>query len=138
MSSSTAQKQRHMEPLPLVFKKGLAGLDDLHHYHLQALPDNPLFYHLLAADVTDIGLVLLDPFHVFPEYSVTLGDGEIAALAVENRDDLLVFTTVNIISEQELTTNLAAPIIVNLRNNTAMQLIIPEKIGELRTPLPLA
>lgn len=138
MSSSTVQNEHNKGALPLLFKKGIAGLEELHHYNLQALPDNPLFYHLLSTENQTMGFILLDPFPVFPDYSVTLSDGEIAALAVESKDDLLVLTTVNISGEKGLTTNLAAPIVVNLRNNTAMQLIIPEKIRELRTPLPQA
>ena len=36
-----------------------------------------------------------------------------------------------------MTTNLAAPIIININKRLGKQIIIPERVEEMRTPLPV-
>ncbi|NLL21910.1 MAG: flagellar assembly protein FliW, partial [Firmicutes bacterium] len=72
----------------------------------------------------------------FPDYSVELSEAEREELEVEQREDVLVFTTVTVLDRKRMTTNLAAPIVININKYLARQIIIPERAGETRTPLP--
>ena len=121
---------------PVVFKKGLPGLDNSKKFTLHQLEGNPFFYFLHSADEPEVGLILLDPFLLFPDYSVELSEAEREELEVEKREDVFVFTTVTVLDRKRMTTNLAAPIVININKYLARQIIIPERAGETRTPLP--
>ncbi len=122
---------------PVIFKKGLPGLDNSKKFTLHQLEDNPFFYFLQSADEQEVGLILLDPFLVFPDYSVELSAAERDELEIEKREDVIVFTTVTVPTRKRMTTNLAAPIVININKNLAKQIVIPERAAEMRTPLPM-
>ena len=127
-------KQAVMQPI--FFKGGLPGLGESKRFTLQVLDNNPVFFFLQSEDEEGIGLILLDPFLSFPAYSVDLSDLDKKDLEVEKKDDVLVFTTVTVLSEDKMITNLAAPLVINIRKQIARQIFLPERAEEMRTPLP--
>lgn len=133
------KKQTEKENIPakIFFKQGLPGLENFREFTLQVVENNPFFYHLQSVAEKAVGLILLDPFPCFPGYSVELSAGEQHELQTDKKEDLLVLTTVTITGERKMTTNLAAPIVINLRKGLARQIIIPERLPERRTPIPL-
>lgn len=136
MNSAGTQQAEQALLQPIFFKCGLPGLGESKRFTLQALENNPLFFFLQSEDEEGIGLILLDPFLGFPGYSVELSDLDKKDLEVEKEDDVLVFTTVTVISEDKMITNLAAPLIINIRKQTARQIFLSERAAEMRTPLP--
>ena len=123
-------------PLKVFFKQGLPGLESFREFTLQAVADTPLFYHLQSAAEKAVGLILLDPFPCFPDYSVKLSDEEQQELQANKKEELLVLTTVAFSGKKKMVTNLAAPIVINLSQGLARQIIIPERLAARRTPLP--
>ncbi len=121
----------------IFFRKGLPGLGHNKRFSLHRVEDNPLFYYLQSLDEPEVGLILIDPFPCFPHYAVDLSEQDKKEIELERQEDALVFTTVTVLGEGKLSTNLSAPIVVNVARRLAKQLIIPERIGEMRTPLPL-
>ena len=121
----------------ITFKNGLPGLGGSRRFILQLIEDNPFFYYLGSLEEEEVGLILVDPFPCFPEYSLEIAEAEQEELEVEKSEDILVFTTVTMHGENKMTTNLAAPIIVNAAKKLAKQMILAEKIEQMRTPLPL-
>lgn len=123
----------------LFFPQGLPGLGSSRKYDLFAVEDNPFFYYLQSVEEQEIGLILTDPFTFFPDYSVELSDEDLKELEVEKREDILVLTTVTFSGEKNgevrMTTNLAAPIVVNINKNLARQVIIADKMDQMRRPL---
>lgn len=124
-------------PKKILFKQGLPGLENYREFNLQAIESNPFFYHLQSTVEKAVGLILVDPFPCFPGYSVELNASEQQELQADKKEDLLVFTTVTIAGEKKITTNLAAPIVINFTRGLALQVIIPERLPERRTPIPL-
>jgi len=137
MNNAATDKQQTDFMQPVTFKKGLPGLDTLRSFTLYNLGEVPFFYYLQSTEDKGIGLILLDPFFAFPGYNLELGEDDRQELEAVRKEDLLVFTTVTVWSEQRLTTNLAAPIVINVRKKLGLQVIIPEKMDRMRTPLPL-
>jgi len=105
---------------------------------LQPIDGNPFFYYLRSAEEEEVGLILVDPFPCFPSYNLELPKSEQEELELEQKEDVLIFTTVTVLGEDEMTTNLAAPIVINAARRIAKQIIIPDKIEQMRTPLPLS
>lgn len=124
-------------PKKIFFRQGLPGLENYREFTLQAIENNPFFYHLQSVAEKAVGLILLDPFPCFPGYSVELSDEEQQALQVHKTEDLLVLTTVTIAGGKKMTTNLAAPLVINLSQGLARQIVIAGRLTERRTPIPL-
>ena len=131
------QTEETVAPLKIFFERGLPGLESYREFTLQAIENNPFFYYLQSANEGAVGLILLDPFPCFPGYSLELSAGDKQELQADKKEDLLVLTTVTIAGERGMTTNLAAPLVINLRKGLARQIIIPERLAERRTPVPL-
>ena len=131
------QTPKDFAPGRIYFKQGLPGLENFREFILQVVANAPFFYHLQSTAEEAVGLFLLDPFPCFPGYSVQLNGREQQELQADNSEDLLVLTTVTIAGEKSITSNLAAPIVINLTKGLARQIIIPERVSEKRTPLPL-
>jgi flagellar assembly factor FliW len=124
-------------PKKISFRQGLPGLENYREFNLQAIENNPFFYHLQSTAEKAVGLILIDPFPCFPGYSVELGADEQQELQADKKEDLLVLTTVTIAGEKKITSNLAAPIVINLARGLALQIIIPERLPERRALVPL-
>jgi flagellar assembly factor FliW len=129
------QQVKEGELLTVIFRQGLPGFGSSQKYNLYALEDNPFFYYLESVDEPEMSLVLMDPFSCFTGYSVELTEEDISELEVSRQEDVLVLTTVTFAGEQKMTTNLAAPIVINLKKKLARQVFITEKMDSMRTPL---
>ncbi len=125
------------EEKPILFKRGLPGLGANSRFTLYGIEGNPLFFYLQSLDEPGVGLILVDPFPFFPHYDVTLGAADKKELQVEKKEEVLVFTTVTLLGENRMTANLAAPIVINVHKRLARQIIIPDRVEEMRTPLAL-
>ncbi len=123
---------------PITFKRGLPGLGSSRRFTLHVIEENPLFYYLQSLEEGDIGLILIDPFPCFPEYTLELNEPDRKELEIEQKEDVLVFTTVTVLEENKMTTNLAAPVVMNTRKRLAKQVILPERVDEMRVPLPVS
>ncbi len=134
-SEETRQASRLEEPI--TFNRGLPGLGESRRFTLHVIEDNPLFYYLQSIEEQDVGLILVDPFPCFPDYSLEISDQDKKELQLDQVEDVLVFTTVTLLGESKMTTNLAAPVVVNTRSRLAKQLILPERVEEMRVPLPV-
>ena len=123
---------------PITFTRSLPGLGKSRRFTLHVIDENPLFYYLQSLEEGDIGLILVDPFPCFPEYSLELNELDRKELEVDQKEDVLVFTTVTVLGESKMTTNLAAPVVMNTRKRLAKQVILPERVNEMRVPLPVS
>jgi len=123
----------------IFFRQGLPGLGSSKQYNLYAVEENPFFYYLQSVEEQEIGLIVTDPFTCFPGYSVDLSAEDLQELEVEKQEDVLVLTTVTFRGEKSgkksMTTNLAAPIVINTRTKLARQVFIAERIDQMRMPL---
>lgn len=92
--------------------------------------DSPLAW-LQSMDMPDVAFVVIEPWIYFKEYNPVIEEWQLARLeskgATENdeEDSLLVLSILTIPGNpKEITANLKAPVIINLRNNLAIQVIL--------------
>lgn len=131
------EKMGYNEKETITFKRGLPGLGQDLEFILFPIENNPLFYYLQSVNEPELGLILIDPFPCFPDYSLELNEQDKKEIEVERKEDILVFTTVTVLGEGKLTTNLSGPIVINATRRLAKQVILPDRIHEMRTPLPI-
>jgi len=118
------------------FPRGIPGLESCRRFSIEAIEGNPIFVLLKAQEEPEAGMFLVDPLVFFPDYSVELMDWDRRELELEKADQMFTFTTVAV-EEKRLTTNLAAPIVINVAKKLGKQLVITERIEQMRVPLPL-
>ncbi len=120
--------------LPFYFPHGLPGLEDFRLFYVEPIPGNRLFCLLQSMEEEEVGLILVDPFPFFSDYNVDLLETDKRDLRLSSEKDMVIFTTVTVEGEQ-LCTNLAAPILINLKSKRGKQIVISQRTGQMRMPL---
>ncbi len=108
----------------IVFKDGLPGLNNLNEFIIFEQPgSNGLFYWLQAVKDEEIALLLTKP-SLITQYSI---DRELVKNKF-NLEQTEVFTTVNLPEDfTQATTNLRAPILIDLKSKKGKQLILTDE-----------
>jgi Uncharacterized protein conserved in bacteria len=120
----------------LSFKKGLPGFEELKNFILFPVEDNDVFSILHSVEDDSIGLVVVSPFYVVKDYEFKLDDEKISELKIESPEDVLVLNTVTLNSDVEnMTVNLKAPIIINIKNKLGEQIILDNPNYSIRHSL---
>lgn len=85
------------------------------------------FHWLQSIDDENLTFVITDPFLFVDQYDFELDEFTIEQLNVSFVDDLMIYTTVIIPDNvEEITVNLKSPIILNVNNGKAKQVILTE------------
>ncbi|MCL4440006.1 MAG: flagellar assembly protein FliW [Firmicutes bacterium] len=134
----SAEKIESRQPgLNLSFPWGMPGLD-FKHYTLFSLEADAPFYFLQSADDPEVGLLLINPFVVFPEYEFDLSEEAVGQLNIKDEKKIAVLCTVNASRGMEsATVNLLAPIVINTEKMMAKQVVLNDRRFSLRTPLKI-
>lgn len=118
---------REFDPaLPVLhLAAGLVGFPGAQRFALVALgePDDGI-YRLQCLDA-DLEFVVVAPPVFFPDYAPAVDDELAARLGIADPDDALSLVLVTVVEPIEASTaNLMAPIIVNIRNREAAQVVL--------------
>lgn len=109
----------------LTFSEGLPGFEDVRQFALLGGDKGQApFFWLQSIDRPDLALVVVDPFIIYPEYTVDVDDSDIEVLKIRDVEKILTLCIVVIPEEiREMRANLKAPILINLENNTGKQVL---------------
>lgn len=113
----------------LKFEEGIFGFEDIMSFVI--IYDNEAevspFCWLQAIEVEEICLPLIDPINYFPDYNPEIAGelvGKIGELKVE---DISLFTVVVVPEDiKKMTTNLKAPILVNIKTKKGIQVVVED------------
>ncbi|MGH4121138.1 flagellar assembly protein FliW [Clostridium sp.] len=120
----------------IVFKKGLPGFKELKKFIIFPLKSNEAFSILHSIENIAIGLVLVSPFTILIDYEFKIPETNLKELGIEIPEDVEVLTTVTLNSNIEnMTTNLKAPIIINIKAKLGEQLILDNDKYKVKEPL---
>ncbi|NFG23420.1 flagellar assembly protein FliW [Clostridium botulinum] len=116
---------KYEEKNKVTFKKGILGFENLKEYALVDLKECEPFKLLQSLEDDEAGLIVVSPFEFFKEYEIKLNDEDTKRLDVKNQSDVVLLTTVTLDSDpKKITTNLKAPIIINISNKLGEQIIL--------------
>lgn len=127
-------ESQQMELGKLFFEDGIPGFSHLQFFQLMQEEESP-FFLIQSIEEADVGFWVIDPFTIFPEYSVELSTVTKEALRVEDQSQIAVFSIVTIRGKDQATVNLKAPIVVNFSNRMGRQVILQEDTYSIRQPL---
>ncbi len=120
----------------LHFPAGLIGLPNLRHFIVMPnKKQGPLFW-IQSVDNPEFAFVLTDPTNFFLDYLVIPDDFERQILHIEEGDEYFALSVVTVPVDQNITLNLAAPILFAPKSNSAIQIILEGTKYSSRTPLP--
>lgn len=119
----------------IVFKKGLPGFESLKKFILVPFEDNNLFSILVSMEDMEVGIPVVSPFSVDESYEFKLSNEKIDELSVNSPEDVLVLNTVTLNSNvKNITINMKAPIVVNIKGKIGEQIILDNEKYKVKEP----
>ncbi len=109
----------------ITFPEGMLGFSKIHEYVLIERVDDSLFLWLQAVKKASVAFPLLEPQIFEKTYRVELAEEDQRTLALAEANHAKVFSIVTIPTDpSKMTANLKAPIVINLKNRLAKQVIL--------------
>ncbi len=120
-------------------KWGLPGFGFLREFVVLALEDQKPYVWLQSLERPEIAMPLIDPWALFSDYDPQLPSVTAAVMEIERPDDFCLMCVCVVGPEaKELTVNLLAPVVFNLRLRIARQVMLEDSEYSIRTPIPRA
>jgi flagellar assembly factor FliW len=121
----------------LSFPWGLPGFAQLRRFIVLQGADTPQFLWLQSLEEANVALPLVDPWSVFDDYDPHLPNYARIALDLQNPDEFTILAVCVVGRDaREMTVNLLAPVVVNLRTRIGRQVTLDTGNYSVRTPMP--
>jgi len=109
----------------ITFPEGVLGFEEVHQYVLQFDMEIRPFLILQSVDRPELSFVCVESFGVCKDFAITIPDTCAEFLGLGDEKDALVLSLVTVRREiADMTANLMSPIVVNLANMRAKQVIV--------------
>ncbi len=119
------------------FPWGIPGFPNLRRWLALNVEDNSTFVWLQSLDDANVALPTMDPYYVFEDYDPKLPSYAVAALEIESPSDFSILCVVVVTENaEEMTMNLFAPIVINLRTHMGRQVVLENSGFSVRQALP--
>ena len=118
----------------LLFPSGIVAFEDCRHWVLISDEENPALAWLQSVSRSEVALPVVSPRRFTTDYAVHITRGQFLPLECSQFDQLYVLTVVSQ-SDDDLTLNLKAPLIINLDRRLGRQVITTD---DQPLALPLA
>ncbi|MBV8581815.1 MAG: flagellar assembly protein FliW [Candidatus Eremiobacteraeota bacterium] len=121
----------------LTFPWGLPGFANLRRFLALNLEGQEKFVWLQSLDDASVALPIADPWQIFPDYEPHLPSYAHTTLDLQRPEDFATMCVVVVTpGAAEMTMNLLAPIVLNLRTRTGRQITLETGGYSVRTPIP--
>ena len=120
----------------LSFERGLPGFSDCFRFTIISSEETDPFLWLQSLEEPDVALAVINPFRLFPDYAPVVNETDLERLGNPSDEDILALTVAVIpVKYENMTTNLVSPILINLKNNQAHQVIMENSSYQVREPI---
>lgn len=127
--------QLEVDPERLItFDDGILGFPKEHRFALIQTGEGSGFYWLQSVDRVDLAFVVCDPRLFVADYQVPAKLADLACIGITDPAKAQVFTIVNKV-DGLLTGNFQGPLVVNVANRCARQMVLSDKRYSTRQPL---
>ena len=121
----------------LEFPWGLPGFPDLHRWLPLNLDSHPTFVWLQSLDDPSVALPAVDPWMVFESYDPKLPAYAFTSLEIREASEFATLCVIVVTpNAEEMTINLMAPVIINLRTHKGRQIMLDSSNYSPRESLP--
>ena len=110
----------------LQFTQGLFAFEEYKKYFILDPEEKDFPFRLLKSlEEESLGFIITDPFLFKPDYEFELDEETLQELEIEKPEDILTYVLLVIPDKvEEISANLAAPVIVNMAKQLAKQVIL--------------
>lgn len=109
------------------FESGLPAFEECREFIFVMDKNLEPFLIMQSLNREDLSFVCIDPFIITEDYTVKVNENMMETLEIEDRNDILILAVVTVHEDMTLTTaNLMGPIVLNIKNNRAMQVILDD------------
>ena len=109
----------------ITMERPILGFESLKTFCLIAREEYRPFVWMQSVDHPDVAFVLANPLLFFPDYHIEVHSKEIAELGVVSTSSVETWVIITIPDNpKEMTANLQGPIIINIENRKAKQLVL--------------
>lgn len=107
---------------------GLLGFPLSQRFILFSYGEGSAFFWLQSVDEPEIAFIVVNPFDFFSDLEFVVQDDDAFSIDLSSGEDIEVFSLVTIPEgrPEEMRTNLAGPVVVNVRNRHGKQILIKE------------
>ena len=120
----------------LQFANGLPGFDNCFRFTIISSEETDPFLWLQSLEEPDVALAVINPFRLFPDYSPIVNEDDLEKIGNPADDDILALTVAVIpVKYENMTTNLVSPILINLKDNQARQIIMENSSYQVKQPI---
>ena len=120
----------------IMFDEGIPGLEEYRQYALLQFEESYPIIWLQSVEEGGVCLPVLDTYAVLTGYVFDIEDDDVKMLELSGPEDLHVVSVLVIPDEiQQMTVNLAAPIIINTVTGKAKQIMISGSDYNVRSPV---
>ena len=108
------------------FQNGIPAFENEHEFIVLPYDEESPYYFMQSLNSPDLAFLLTIPFLFFPDYSFEIDDETIRELDVKSSDKLLYYSMITIPngSIRYMTANLLAPVVINIENMQAKQVVL--------------
>jgi flagellar assembly factor FliW len=111
------------------FKGSILGFENLNHFTISQVEEGDSAYaYLQSSEDENTGFLVISPFAFFKDYTFEIEEKDRTLIDAQVQDEVAVLTIVTLREPfHKSTTNLLAPLIVNVRNGLGRQIVLPPK-----------
>lgn len=108
------------------FKDGIPAFEDEHEFLIIPYDEESPYYFMQSLKTPELAFLITTPFIFFPEYMIEIDDKTEEDLAIENQDDVMLYSLITIPNGnvRYMTANLLAPVVINTKNMQARQIVM--------------
>jgi flagellar assembly factor FliW len=110
----------------ITFPAGLLGFSSYKSFALLQPDDEGVFFWLQSLESPELAFVVTDPTLWVKDYEASIRREQMEELCLDKLESAQVFVIVNKYG-QSLTANLQGPLVINLGNQKAIQLVLADK-----------
>jgi len=127
-----------IEPTDIItFQRGPIGFEDKHKFVLLGNPEViETLVWLQSVEDEELAFVVAQPRFFRPDYNPSVHLDELEELDVKDEADLLVYSIITVPAEvNKMTANLRAPVVINVKNNRAGQIVLNDDRYKIKEPV---
>lgn len=118
------------------FPGGLPGFEELREFIILEIGETKPLYWLQSTENKFVSLPVIIPFELVDDYFLEIRENELKGLQVDSKNDLFVLNVVVVPEDiTKMTANLAAPIVINLKQGIGRQIVIDAADLPIRYPI---
>ncbi len=110
----------------ITLSQGFYGFENYHTFALIDAAQKP-FIWVQSLEKSDLAFLAIDPFLFRPDYEIDIDDSLLQPLGIDSPSDVVVFALITVPADGgPVTANLQGPLIMNKKNNRALQAILSD------------